>query len=165
MTQAAAALALPRQTFTPGWRLAAACKHTDPDLFFPVSIAGSSAGQVARAKAVCAGCSVRRECLKFALVTQADGVWGGLTEEERKQHMAAFAELARDVIHERTTARLAATRAQDGNRRLPAGMDADKLAAARTLRENGESLTKIAAALGVSRASVYRALSAPADAG
>ena len=36
-------------------------------------------------------------------------------------------------------------------------MDADKLAAARARRAKGESPTQIATALGVSRASVYRA--------
>jgi WhiB family redox-sensing transcriptional regulator len=159
VAQTAAALALPRQPFTLDWRLAAACLHADPDLFFPVSSTCRSVKQVERAKAVCAGCRVRSECLKFALVTQADGVWGGLTEEEREQHMAAFAELERDIIHERTTARLAAARAQGRNGRLPTVIDADKLATARALRESGESTTQIATALGVSRSSVYRALS------
>ena len=39
-------------------------------------------------------------------------------------------------------------------------MDADKLAAARTLRDRGESPAKTAKALGVSRASIYRHLAA-----
>jgi DNA-binding phage protein len=39
-------------------------------------------------------------------------------------------------------------------------IDADKLAAARALRERGESTTQIATVLGASRSSVYRALSA-----
>ncbi len=39
-------------------------------------------------------------------------------------------------------------------------MDADKLAAAKARRDRGESLTQIARALGVSRASVYRHLAA-----
>ena len=39
-------------------------------------------------------------------------------------------------------------------------MDEDKLARARARRERGESPTQIAKALGVSRASVYRHLSA-----
>jgi len=40
--------------------------------------------QVAEAKAICAGCQVRYECLAFALRThQAHGVWGGLSEQER----------------------------------------------------------------------------------
>jgi transcription factor WhiB len=40
--------------------------------------------QVAEAKAICAGCQVRGECLAFALRTyQIHGVWGGLSEPER----------------------------------------------------------------------------------
>jgi len=74
--------------------------------------------------------------------------------------MAAFAELERDIIHERTMAGLAAARAQGRNGGRPTVMDEDKLAAARARRERGESPTQIAKALGVSRASVYRHLGA-----
>ena len=67
------------------WQEFAACMSVDPDLFFPVSSVGKSLEQVARAKAVCARCLVRRDCLSFALRTQqAHGIWGGLTEEERR---------------------------------------------------------------------------------
>jgi DNA invertase Pin-like site-specific DNA recombinase len=79
--------------------------------------------------------------------------------------MAAFAELERDIIHERTMAGLAAARAQGRNGGRPTVMNADKLAAARARRERGESPAQIAKALGVSRASVYRHLRAPGDAG
>ena len=74
--------------------------------------------------------------------------------------MAAFAELERDIIHERTMAGLAAARAQGRNGGRPTVMDADKLAAAQARRARGESPAQIAKALGVSRASVYRHLSA-----
>jgi len=34
---------------------------------------------------VCAECEASRECLDFALDTNQDsGIWGGLTEEERR---------------------------------------------------------------------------------
>ena len=72
--------------------------------------------------------------------------------------MAAFAELERDIIHERTMAGLAAARAQGRVGGRPTVMDADKLAAARARRDRGESPTEIAKALGISRASVYRHL-------
>jgi len=72
--------------------------------------------------------------------------------------MAAFAELERDILLERTMAGLAAARAQGRTGGRPTVMDADKLAAARARRINGESPTSIATALGVSRASVYRHL-------
>jgi DNA invertase Pin-like site-specific DNA recombinase len=74
--------------------------------------------------------------------------------------MAAFAELERDIIHERTMAGLAAARAQGHVGGRPTVMDADKLAAAKARRERGESPTEIAKALGISRASVYRHLGA-----
>jgi len=74
--------------------------------------------------------------------------------------MAAFAELERDIIHERTMAGLVAAKAQGRNGGRPTVMDEDKLAAARARRERGESPTEIARALGVSRASVYRHLAA-----
>ncbi len=72
--------------------------------------------------------------------------------------MAAFAELERDMLRERTMAGLAAARAQGHVGGRPVVMDADKIAAATARRANGESPTQIAKALGVSRASVYRHL-------
>lgn len=72
--------------------------------------------------------------------------------------MAAFAELERDIIRERTLAGLAAAAAQGRKGGRPKVMDDDKLAAARARRERGESFTEIARALGVSRASVHRHL-------
>jgi WhiB family redox-sensing transcriptional regulator len=66
------------------WKSMAACGSADPDLFFPVSASASNPSQVAEAKAVCARCLVRRECLDFAVRTrQMHGIWGGMTEEER----------------------------------------------------------------------------------
>ncbi len=74
--------------------------------------------------------------------------------------MAAFAELERDIIHERTMAGLVAAKAQGRHGGRPTVMDADKLAAAKARRARGESPMEIARALGVSRASVYRHLAA-----
>ena len=66
------------------WRSAAACRSADPDLFFPISASGPGRDQAAEAKAICAACRVRRECLAFALRTgQLHGIWGGTTEDER----------------------------------------------------------------------------------
>ena len=39
-----------------------------------------------RAKAICAGCRVKRQCLAFALGTrQEHGVWAGLSEQELRE--------------------------------------------------------------------------------
>ena len=68
------------------WRHRAACHGEDPELFFPIGAAGPALAQIARAKQVCARCPVRATCLRFALVTGQDyGIWGGLTEGERRQ--------------------------------------------------------------------------------
>ncbi len=62
------------------WTTDAACASTDPSLFF------LDLGRPATAaKAICAGCSVRAECLDFALASRERfGVWGGMTEKERR---------------------------------------------------------------------------------
>ena len=75
------------------WRDGAACRDTDPDLFFPVGTTGPALEQIAAAKAVCCQCDAQAECLEFAIVTNQDsGVWGGTSEEERRvlrrQHVA-----------------------------------------------------------------------------
>ncbi|WP_369223796.1 recombinase family protein [Streptomyces sp. R39] len=72
--------------------------------------------------------------------------------------MVAFAELERDMIVERTRAGLDAAKAQGRTGGRPTVMDADKIAAARVRRAKGESVTAIAKALNVSRATLYRAL-------
>jgi len=67
------------------WRAAAVCAQVDPEIFFPEADRGRAYElQVAAAKRVCAGCSVRPECLTFALRALPFGVAGGLTPEERR---------------------------------------------------------------------------------
>ena len=69
-----------------GWRDRAACRDSDPNLFFPVGTTGTALEEVEAAKALCRTCPVRAECLAFALETnQEAGVWGGASEEERRQ--------------------------------------------------------------------------------
>jgi WhiB family transcriptional regulator, redox-sensing transcriptional regulator len=64
-------------------RSLAGCRSADPDLFFPISLSGRSTAQVVEANAISAGCQVQRKCLAYALGTQAHGVWGGFSEQER----------------------------------------------------------------------------------
>ncbi len=62
------------------WQARGNCVGVDPDLFFPER--GES---VAEAKAVCATCVVRAECLAFALEhNERFGIWGGLSARERR---------------------------------------------------------------------------------
>lgn len=72
--------------------------------------------------------------------------------------MAVFAELERDIIHERAMAGLAAARTKGRPGGRPTVMNGDKPAAARARHANGESPAQIAKALGISRATVYRHL-------
>lgn len=67
------------------WRHRAACREEDPELFFPIGNTGPALLQIEEAKAVCRRCPVREECLQWALETGQDaGVWGGLSEDERR---------------------------------------------------------------------------------
>lgn len=62
-----------------------ACRGHDPELFFPLAEAGPvGERQVAQAKAVCHECPVLEQCRTFALVNSVDGVWGGMSEAERR---------------------------------------------------------------------------------
>ena len=68
------------------WRQRAACREvSDPEVFFPIGTTGPALEQIEQAKRICRQCGVRKECLDWALETHQDiGVWGGLSEEERK---------------------------------------------------------------------------------
>ena len=67
------------------WRHEAACLTEDPELFFPSGNTGPALAQIDEAKAVCQRCDVVDSCLKWALETGQDsGVWGGLSEDERR---------------------------------------------------------------------------------
>lgn len=67
------------------WRWLAACRETDPELFFPESSDEPLVQkQVAAAKAVCRPCPVRERCLSDALERLPYGIAGGLTEHERR---------------------------------------------------------------------------------
>lgn len=75
------------------WRDDAVCAGLDPDLFFPER--GASSGE---AKAVCRGCPVRSECLEHAMsVPEKFGIWGGLSEKERRRLRRSKAIAAREI--------------------------------------------------------------------
>lgn len=79
-----------------GWQARAGCKGADPDLFFPVP---GDRATLANAKATCAVCPVRRECLTYALGTgSVYGVWGGADELERRALIHRFGRRAIDRI-------------------------------------------------------------------
>lgn len=63
------------------WKRQANCLGVDPDLFYP------GRGEPTRdARQVCAGCTVRADCLAYALRNhEKHGIWGGLSERERER--------------------------------------------------------------------------------
>ncbi|MDQ3103970.1 MAG: WhiB family transcriptional regulator [Actinomycetota bacterium] len=67
------------------WRHRSACLEEDPELFFPIGNTGPALSQIDEAKSVCRRCTVRELCLAWALESGQDhGVWGGLSEDERR---------------------------------------------------------------------------------
>ncbi|MFE1781282.1 WhiB family transcriptional regulator [Streptomyces sp. NPDC059506] len=67
------------------WRNCSACREEDPELFFPIGNTGPALLQTEEAKAVCRRCPVRETCLQWALeIGEDSGVWGGLSEDERR---------------------------------------------------------------------------------
>ncbi|MFP1601895.1 recombinase family protein [Microbacterium sp. 2216-1] len=72
------------------------------------------------------------------------------------QMLAIFAEMERSFIQERTTAGLAAAKAQGRTGGRPKVTDSKQARQAQALRDSGESVPEIAKTLGVSIATVYR---------
>lgn len=63
------------------WLERAACAGVDPALFFP-----GRGEETKSARAICAGCPVREDCLEYALRTgEKFGIWGGKSERERRR--------------------------------------------------------------------------------
>lgn len=67
------------------WRHLGECQNSDPELFFPIGESGLAKEQIADAKRICSTCDVQATCRQWALDTaQEHGVWGGLSEGERR---------------------------------------------------------------------------------
>jgi len=63
------------------WQADALCAQTDPESFFP-----EKGGSTRDAKKICTSCEVRSECLEYALANdERFGIWGGLSERERRK--------------------------------------------------------------------------------
>jgi len=64
-----------------GWQSRALCAQTDPESFFP-----EKGGSTREAKKICLNCEVKAECLSYALANdERFGIWGGLSERERRR--------------------------------------------------------------------------------
>jgi WhiB family redox-sensing transcriptional regulator len=70
----------------PAWQAQAACRGMGVEMFFPVP-----GEDVDTARAICARCGVRPECLAVALESGAPGVWGGTTGKDRRKLKRASA--------------------------------------------------------------------------
>lgn len=71
------------------WRLEAACRGVDTDLFFPLG-ERVPAAQVRQAQEVCRRCPVVSACLTWALNTGVEfGIFGGCTADQRRELRAA----------------------------------------------------------------------------
>lgn len=63
------------------WAAEAKCLQADPETFFP-----EKGGSTREAKRICSECTVRNECLEYALDhDEKFGIWGGLSERERRK--------------------------------------------------------------------------------
>ncbi|MNR09018.1 Transcriptional regulator WhiB [compost metagenome] len=63
------------------WQDGASCNQADPEAFFPEKGVSSE-----YAKKVCGRCDVRSRCLEYALANdERHGIWGGLSESERRK--------------------------------------------------------------------------------
>lgn len=62
------------------WQRDAACAGMDTNIFF-----AEKGQRLDEAKATCAPCPVKRECLECAIRNrERNGVWGGLTPKQRR---------------------------------------------------------------------------------
>lgn len=67
------------------WRRAAVCRDHDPEIWFPIGNGELAQRRTLQAKAICAGCPVVGECLQDAMsAVGVVGVWGGMSEDERR---------------------------------------------------------------------------------
>jgi WhiB family transcriptional regulator, redox-sensing transcriptional regulator len=74
------------------WRLDAACTGSDNTIFYPEEGGGDDWG--GEAKAICAKCRVRTNCLDYALTSREEyGIWGGHTAAERRRILRKLSRL------------------------------------------------------------------------
>ena len=78
------------------WKDYGNCLGVDPDLFFP-----ERGASVKEAKGVCRGCVVVEECLEYALANgEKHGIWGGMSERERRRMRRARNLARREMVEQ-----------------------------------------------------------------
>lgn len=85
------------------WHAQAACRNSDPDLWWPPegtdirTVEGRRL--VATAVRICQSCPVRKTCLDQALKnSEPDGIWGGLTYHQRRDLQTKRGNAARQAL-------------------------------------------------------------------
>lgn len=77
------------------WQKGAACRGPNQAIFFPpprLERRSEKRLREARAKEICMSCSVQPSCLSYALsIREQHGIWGGLTENERRESLTRSA--------------------------------------------------------------------------
>ena len=80
------------QRIDEAWQIKAACRGPQSAVFYPPNQferKDEKLEREVRAKAICATCSVKKDCLEYAInIREQHGIWGGLNEVERKQLIA-----------------------------------------------------------------------------
>ena len=70
------------------WQVRAACRGPQAAVFFPPPAferKDEKLEREARAKEICNGCGVKKDCLDYAIsIREPHGIWGGVNEAERK---------------------------------------------------------------------------------
>lgn len=70
----------PKNQLDRSWMQYAACSEMDTRIF-----TSDRSADISMAKAICAGCSVVKICLEYALVNNEHYIWGGTTEKQRRR--------------------------------------------------------------------------------
>ena len=122
------------------WRHNAACRDKDPETFFPIDTSGPALLQIAEAKTICRRCPSVSQCLAWALDSGQDaGVWGGMSEDERR------------ALKRRNARTRARTETEE-----PRTVAEKRVATARDLLARGASVYDVAREVGVTADTVRR---------
>ncbi len=76
------------------WRNRSACRDSDPDVFFPIGTTGPALEQIETAQRICTACTVRDECLEFALATNQEAGHLG------RHHRGGTAQAAQGLVRQ-----------------------------------------------------------------
>lgn len=127
------------------WRVRGLCAQTDPELFFPIGASNAAKWQEIEAKRICMMCPVRATCLEWALETrQESGVWGGLSEDERRSlHRKTLR--SRRPREESAVAHILRERLPEFEAAVAAGMSSSQIAQA--MRTNTQTVNNVSRAL------------------